>query len=51
MTGFRLAKGGARAIWGDTDMTLSKIIGGSMPVGAMVGRKEIMDFVSPVGPV
>ena len=53
MTGFRLAKGGAQEVFGVTpDMTtLGKIIGGGMPVGAYGGRKEIMDYVSPVGPV
>ena len=53
MTGFRLAKGGAQELFGVTpDMTtLGKIIGGGMPVGAYGGKKEIMDFVSPVGPV
>ncbi|MEO1051612.1 MAG: glutamate-1-semialdehyde 2,1-aminomutase [Bacteroidota bacterium] len=53
MTGFRLAKGGAQEVYGVTpDMTtLGKIIGGGMPVGAYGGKKEIMDFVSPLGPV
>lgn len=53
MTGFRLAKGGAQELFGVTpDMTtLGKIIGGGMPVGAYGGKKEIMEFVSPVGPV
>ena len=53
MTGFRLAPGGAQELLGVTpDMTtLGKIIGGGMPVGAYGGRKEIMDFVSPQGPV
>ncbi|MCH7399520.1 glutamate-1-semialdehyde 2,1-aminomutase [Belliella sp. DSM 107340] len=53
MTGFRLAKGGAQEIFGVTpDMTtLGKIIGGGMPVGAYGGKKEIMEFVSPAGPV
>jgi len=53
MTGFRLAKGGAQEVFGVMpDMTtLGKIIGGGMPVGAYGGRKEIMDYVSPVGPV
>ncbi|RZS96166.1 glutamate-1-semialdehyde 2,1-aminomutase [Cecembia calidifontis] len=53
MTGFRLAKGGAQELFGITpDMTtLGKIIGGGLPVGAYGGRKEIMDFVSPAGPV
>ena len=53
MTGFRLAKGGAQELFGVTpDMTtLGKIIGGGMPVGAYGGKKEIMEFVSPIGPV
>ncbi|WKN32201.1 glutamate-1-semialdehyde 2,1-aminomutase [Porifericola rhodea] len=53
MTGFRLAKGGAQEVYGVTpDMTtLGKIIGGGMPVGAYGGKKEIMDFVAPTGPV
>ncbi len=53
MTGFRLSKGGAQELFGVTpDMTtLGKIIGGGMPVGAYGGKKEIMDFVSPQGPV
>lgn len=53
MTGFRLAKGGAQELYGVIpDMTtLGKIIGGGLPVGAYGGKKEIMEFVSPVGPV
>lgn len=53
MTGFRLALGGAQERFGvKPDMTtLGKIIGGGLPVGAYGGRKEIMDFVSPMGPV
>ncbi|MBV6643697.1 MAG: glutamate-1-semialdehyde 2,1-aminomutase, partial [Cyclobacteriaceae bacterium] len=53
MTGFRLARGGAQELYGvKPDLTtLGKIIGGGMPVGAYGGRKEIMDFVSPDGPV
>lgn len=53
MTGFRLAKGGAQERFGVMpDMTtLGKIIGGGLPVGAYGGKKEIMDFVSPQGPV
>jgi glutamate-1-semialdehyde 2,1-aminomutase len=53
MTGFRLTKGGAQELYGVTpDMTtLGKIIGGGMPVGAYGGKKEIMEFVSPAGPV
>lgn len=53
MTGFRLARGGAQELYGITpDMcTLGKIIGGGLPVGAYGGKREIMDFVSPAGPV
>lgn len=53
MTGFRLSKSGAQGIFDvSPDMTtLGKIIGGGMPVGAYGGKKEIMDFVSPAGPV
>ncbi len=53
MTGFRLAKGGAQERFGVTpDMTtLGKIIGGGMPVGAYGGKVEIMNCVSPQGPV
>jgi len=53
MTGFRLAPGGAQQFYGVTpDMTtLGKIIGGGLPVGAYGGKKEIMDCVSPAGPV
>lgn len=53
MTGFRLAPGGAQELFGVTPdiTTLGKIIGGGMPVGAYGGRKDIMDFVSPAGPV
>ncbi|WP_439883410.1 glutamate-1-semialdehyde 2,1-aminomutase [Pontibacter sp. MBLB2868] len=53
MTGFRLAPGGAQELYGVTpDMsTLGKIIGGGMPVGAYGGKKEIMEYVAPAGPV
>ncbi|HEX8546056.1 MAG TPA: glutamate-1-semialdehyde 2,1-aminomutase [Cytophagaceae bacterium] len=53
MTGFRLAKGGAQELFNVLPdlTTLGKIIGGGMPVGAYGGKKEIMDFVSPAGPV
>ena len=53
MTGFRVAYGGAQELFGITpDLTmLGKIIGGGMPVGAYGGRKEIMQNVSPLGPV
>jgi glutamate-1-semialdehyde 2,1-aminomutase len=53
MTGFRLAQGGAQEYYGvfPDITTLGKIIGGGMPVGAYGGRREIMDFISPLGPV
>ncbi len=53
MTGFRLAPGGAQELYGVTPdlTTMGKIIGGGMPVGAYGGKTEIMDYVSPQGPV
>jgi glutamate-1-semialdehyde 2,1-aminomutase len=53
MTGFRVARGGAQALYGITpDLTaLGKIIGGGMPVGAFGGRRDIMEQISPLGPV
>lgn len=53
MTGFRLSKAGAQGVFGvQPDLTtMGKIIGGGMPVGAYGGKKEIMDYVSPTGPV
>jgi glutamate-1-semialdehyde 2,1-aminomutase len=53
MTGFRLAPGGAQELYGITPdlTTLGKIIGGGLPVGAYGGRGDIMDGVSPAGPV
>ena len=53
MTGFRVAKGGAQEVYGITpDLTaLGKVIGGGLPVGAFGGRAEIMDRLSPDGPV
>ena len=53
MTGFRLAPGGAQERFGiRPDLTtLGKIIGGGLPVGALGGRADIMDFLAPLGPV
>jgi len=53
MTGFRVALGGAQALYGvRPDLTtLGKIIGGGMPVGAFGGRREIMEQLAPLGPV
>ena len=53
MSGFRVAKGGAQEIYGITPdlSTFGKIIGGGLPVGAFGGKKEIMEKISPSGPV
>lgn len=53
MTGFRLAYGGAQERFGVTpDLTVfGKIIGGGLPVGAYGGRRDVMETVSPSGPV
>ena len=53
MTGFRVALGGAQALYDvKPDMTtLGKVIGGGLPVGAFGGRKDIMQFLAPVGKV
>ena len=53
MTGFRVAHGGVQSLYNITPdlTTLGKIIGGGLPVGAYGGKKEIMDRISPVGPV
>lgn len=53
MTGFRVQLGGAQSYYGVTPdlTTLGKIIGGGMPVGAFGGRKEIMQYLAPTGPV
>jgi glutamate-1-semialdehyde 2,1-aminomutase len=53
MTGFRVALGGAQELYGvRPDLTtLGKIIGGGMPVGAFGGRRDIMERLSPLGPI
>jgi len=53
MTGFRVALGGAQAHYGVTPdlTTFGKIIGGGMPVGAYGGRADLMQHISPSGPV
>ena len=53
ITGFRLCFGGAQTVFGvEPDLTtLGKIIGGGLPVAAYGGRKELMERVSPLGPV
>jgi glutamate-1-semialdehyde 2,1-aminomutase len=53
ITGFRLAPGGAQERYGITPdlTTLGKIIGGGFPVGCYGGKREIMEYMAPVGGV
>jgi glutamate-1-semialdehyde 2,1-aminomutase len=53
MSGFRLGLQGAQGYYGVTPdiTTLGKVIGGGMPVGAFGGKREIMELISPLGPV
>ncbi len=53
ITGFRLALGGAQEYFHVTPdlTTLGKIVGGGMPIGVYGGKREIMEIVSPLGPV
>ncbi|WP_130736403.1 glutamate-1-semialdehyde 2,1-aminomutase [Flavobacterium sp. J27] len=53
MTGFRLAKGGAQELYDVVAdiVCFGKVIGGGLPVGAFAAREEIMNFLSPLGPV
>lgn len=53
MTGFRLSYGGAQELYDiQPDLTtFGKVIGGGLPVGAYGGKREIMEYVAPVGPV
>jgi len=53
LTGFRVAPGGAESIYGVKPdlVTLGKVIGGGLPVGAFGGREEIMNYIAPFGPV
>lgn len=53
ITGFRLSLGGAQEYYHVIPdlTTLGKIVGGGMPIGAYGGKREIMEMVSPVGPV
>ena len=53
MTGFRVALGGAQALYRVTPdlSTLGKVIGGGLPVGAFGGRRDIMRAIAPLGPV
>jgi glutamate-1-semialdehyde 2,1-aminomutase len=53
MTGFRVALGGAQAVYGiKPDLTtLGKVIGAGLPVGAFGGRRDVMQKIAPTGPV
>ncbi len=53
MTGFRVALGGAREVYGVAGdlVTFGKVIGGGMPVGAFGGRRKIMQQIAPTGPI
>ena len=53
MTGFRVSLGGAQKLFGVTpDITcMGKVIGGGLPVGAYGGSRQVMDYISPMGPV
>ncbi len=53
ITGYRIARGGAQELYDiKPDITcLGKIIGGGLPIGAYGGKKEIMDYIAPEGPV
>ena len=53
MTGFRVALGGAQSLYNITPdlTTLGKVIGGGMPVGAFGGKRSIMEYLAPLGPV
>jgi glutamate-1-semialdehyde 2,1-aminomutase len=53
MTGFRLAKGGAQELYNiEADIVcFGKVVGGGLPVGAFAARNEIMNYLSPLGPV
>jgi len=53
ITGFRLSEGGAQEYYGVVPdlVTMGKIIGGGFPMGALAGKKEIMEFLAPCGSV
>ncbi len=53
MTGFRVAPGGAQALYGIVPdlTTLGKVIGGGMPLAAFGGRRDVMAQLAPLGPV
>lgn len=53
ITGFRIAEGGAQEYFGVTPdlVTFGKILGGGFPIGALAGKKEFMEMISPAGTV
>jgi glutamate-1-semialdehyde 2,1-aminomutase len=53
ITGFRIAKGGAQEYFGVTPdlVTFGKILGGGFPIGALAGKKELMEMIAPSGNV
>jgi glutamate-1-semialdehyde 2,1-aminomutase len=53
ITGFRVAKGGAAEVFGVIPdlWTFGKVIGGGLPIGAVAGRREVMEVLAPLGPV
>lgn len=53
ITGFRIAEGGAQEYFGITPdlVTLGKILGGGFPMGALAGKKELMEMIAPSGTV
>jgi glutamate-1-semialdehyde 2,1-aminomutase len=53
MTGFRVASGGAQSLYNvNPDLTtLGKVIGGGLPIAAYGGRKDIMSYIAPSGPI
>lgn len=53
ITGFRIAEGGAQEYFGVTPdlVTLGKILGGGFPMGALAGKKELMEMIAPAGTV
>lgn len=53
MTGFRVSLTGAQGYYGITPdlTTMGKVIGGGLPVGAFGGKREIMEYIAPLGPV
>ncbi|MFW5450691.1 MAG: glutamate-1-semialdehyde 2,1-aminomutase [Methylophagaceae bacterium] len=53
MTGFRVALGGAQQYYNvKPDLTtLGKVVGGGLPVGAFGGKRKVMEYIAPLGPV